>query len=125
MAGWLPTIGAFAIPAVSLLIFFLAYTAQFLFYHIQPGPLSSSQAWTFNGCLLCLWWCYDRACTVDPGRKGWVNKLSNEVYENDGSGSGELRLPKGMRWCKKCEAVKPPRAHHCRQCKRYGISLFS
>lgn len=23
------------------------------------------------------------------------------------------------RWCKKCEAVKPPRAHHCRQCGRY------
>lgn len=120
MAGWLPTVGSFAIPAVSLLIFFLAYTSQYLFYHLQPGPLSWGEALWFNGCVLCIWWCYDRACTADPGRKGWVQNLPYEVYESGVSGSGDPRLEKGMRWCKKCEAVKPPRAHHCRQCGRYG-----
>ena len=119
MAGWLPTVGSFAIPAVSLLIFFLAYTSQYLFYHLQPGPLSRDEALLFNGCVLSIWWCYDRACTVDPGRRGWVNKLTGEISsESKGSGSGGPRLEKGMRWCRKCEAVKPPRAHHCRQCGR-------
>jgi palmitoyltransferase len=123
MAGWLPTVGAFAIPAVSVLIFFLAYTSQFLFYHLQPGPLTRLEALWFNGCVLCIWWCYDRACTVDPGPKGWVQKLTENVSESAGSETQTPRLQKRMRWCKKCEAVKPPRAHHCRQCGRLIISL--
>lgn len=119
MAGWLPTVGSFAIPAVSLLIFFLSYTSQYLFYYLQPGPLSRGEALLFNGCVLAIWWCYDQACTVDPGRKGWVHKVTANGDKSEGNGP---KLEKGMRWCKKCEAVKPPRAHHCRQCGRYGSS---
>src|SRR6187402_3408690 len=113
-----PAVEELAIPAVSTLIFFLAYSSQYLFYYIEPGPLSYKQALWFNIFVLGIWWCYDRACTVDPGRKGWVDKttLAGNGSEED---DGEVRFEKGLRWCKKCEAVKPPRAHHCRKCGRY------
>ncbi len=120
-----PSIEALAIPAVSILISFLAYTSQFLFYHIDPAPLTRTQAAWFNAFVLAIWWCYYKACTVDPGRKGWVDA----ALVGDGEGEGEEKtggqpgLRKGLRWCKKCDAVKPPRAHHCRQCGRYGLAL--
>jgi palmitoyltransferase len=118
-----PAIEDLAIPAVSILIIFLAYTSQFLFYHIEPGPLSRKEATWFNIFVLGIWWCYYWACTVDPGRKGWVEKFAVKGEEGNENGEG-LKMQKGMRWCKKCEAIKPPRAHHCKKCGRY-ISLLS
>ncbi|KAE8448555.1 hypothetical protein EG329_009436 [Mollisiaceae sp. DMI_Dod_QoI] len=111
---WVPAIEDLAVPAVSSLIIFLAYTSQYLFYYIEPGPLSKSEALWFNAFVGCIWWCYDRACTVDPGERGWVRRFSEAEEGED----GEVKLQKGMRWCKKCEAVKPPRAHHCKKCGR-------
>lgn len=117
---WVPPLEDLAIPAVSTLIIFLAYTSQYLFYYIEPGPLWKREAIWFNVFVGCIWWCYDRACSVDPGREGWVGRISSEEEEEeeDEDEDGEVKLQKGMRWCKKCEAVKPPRAHHCRKCGR-------
>lgn len=68
---------------------------------------------------------------MDPGVKGWVGRIGNGKEKDSGDeGEGEeedgdekeeeeVKLKRGMRWCKKCEAVKPPRAHHCRKCGRY------
>lgn len=114
-----PAIEELAIPAVSILILFLAYTSQYLFYYIEPGPFSRNQALWFNGLVLAIWWCYDRACTVDPGPKGWIEKLVMDGNEREDV-SDELKLKNGMRWCRKCDAAKPPRAHHCKQCGRYA-----
>ncbi|KAL3423477.1 DHHC zinc finger domain-containing protein [Phlyctema vagabunda] len=108
------SIQALAVPAVCILIAFLAYTSQILFYHLEPGPLSRKEAIWFNGLVFCLWWCYAEAVRVDPGPKGWVERFAEDVDANE---DGET-LKKGVRWCKKCEAVKPPRAHHCRACGR-------
>ncbi|KAG9233169.1 DHHC palmitoyltransferase-domain-containing protein [Amylocarpus encephaloides] len=114
----------FAVPAVCVLIFFLSYTSQFLFYHIEPGPLEYGDAVWFNVLVGCIWWCYDRACTVDPAPKGWVRRLVKIEKEEDGDDvdgnedGEEVKIPKGMRWCKKCKSVKPPRAHHCKKCGR-------
>jgi hypothetical protein len=109
-----------AIPAVSVLISFLAYTSQFLFYHIEPEPLSQKDAIWFNIVVAAIWWSYYNACTVDPGQKGWVERFA---VKTEGDESEEVHLGKGMRWCRKCETVKPPRAHHCRKCKRYDRIL--
>lgn len=114
----IPSIEDLAIPAVSVLILFLAYTSQYLFYYIEPGPFSKDQAIWFNVFVFCIWLCYDRACTVDPGPKGWVNKVTRSDDESDEDESEEVVLKKGMRWCRKCDAIKPPRAHHCKQCER-------
>lgn len=125
MAGCLPTLGGFAVPAVCFLIFFLSYTSQYLFYYIQPGPLSRDETLLFNGCVLAIWWCYDRACTVDPGQRGWTRKLTGDVDEDESEATESNESGKRMRWCKKCEAVKPPRAHHCRKCGRFEDSSFN
>ncbi|TVY55847.1 Palmitoyltransferase pfa4 [Lachnellula cervina] len=110
-----------AIPAVSLLIIFLAYTSQCLFHYIEPAPLQGADFWCFNTFVLAIWWCYKRACSVDPGPKGWVDKATSDGREDEDDDierEREVKLGKGIRWCKKCKAVKPPRAHHCRQCGR-------
>jgi palmitoyltransferase len=113
-----------AIPGVSFLIAFLAYGSQYLFYFIEPGHLKGAEFWWFNGFVLALWWCYYKACSVDPAPKGWVERVVLRDHEDkaeEGEEDVEEKLGKGMRWCKKCKAVKPPRAHHCKQCGRYKL----
>ncbi|KAL2271028.1 hypothetical protein VTJ83DRAFT_399 [Remersonia thermophila] len=121
------------IPAVCTLIAFLGYFSQYLFGsdpNIAPGPLSRRQSLTFNALLLCLWWCYYRACTVDPGRYVFPSsqQLSppssspNAPLSSGSSSSGPTTTTTTTttttRWCKKCSRPKPLRAHHCRHCAR-------
>lgn len=113
-----PSLQAIAVPGTASIIFFLAYSSQYLFYYIEPRPLNKSQALWFNGLMLAVWWSYDRTVTVDPGRKGWVERAVKSVGDEGENESEAATLKKGLRWCRKCDAVKPPRAHHCRQCGR-------
>lgn len=115
-----------AVPSVCLLIVFLAYSSQYLFYHLDPGPLTRSESIWFNVLVAAIWWSYERAVRVDPGRL--PKKLARAGEENEEELSLEDIMPgkavaldtrKG-RWCKKCNTVKPPRSHHCRQCGRYA-----
>ncbi|KAI0150046.1 zf-DHHC-domain-containing protein [Hypoxylon sp. NC0597] len=129
-----PVLQRLAVPAVCALIAFESYTPQWLFANspdLAPGPLTSAESYTFNALILCLWYTYYKACTVDPGRyvfppnykkkKQRKEKAigSDEEEEEEaeetgvGIGRGQLR-----RWCRKCSAPKPPRAHHCRTCRR-------
>lgn len=108
MAGFsdAPIIQSIAVPAVCLLIAFLGYFSQYVFHYsttLDPGPPSSRETITFNILLVILYYTYFKAVTVDPGRYEFLDK----VIEVD-----------NKRWCKKCEAPKPPRAHHCRHCGR-------
>lgn len=93
-----------AVPAVCTLIAFLGYFPQILFRNetLQPGPPSTSETYIFNTLLGLLWYTYYKAVTTDPGRYVFDEK----IIEVEG------------RWCNKCDAPKPPRAHHCRHCKR-------
>ncbi|KAI1405385.1 zf-DHHC-domain-containing protein [Hypoxylon fuscum] len=129
-----PALQRLAVPAVCILIAFLAYTSQWLFAtapDLAPGPLTTAETYTFNGLLLCLWYTYYKACTVDPGRytfpssvvkrkKGKNNGSDEEVdVQEAGAGEGGWRgTGQIRRWCKKCAAPKPPRAHHCKMCRR-------
>ncbi|KAL7796844.1 DHHC palmitoyltransferase domain-containing protein [Trichoderma ceciliae] len=99
-----PLIQNLAVPAVCLFTAFLSYFSQLIFRQpaLDPGPLSYNESVIFNTLLLCLWCSYFKVVTVDPGRY----TFEAQVLEADG------------RWCKKCQAPKPPRAHHCRHCKR-------
>lgn len=115
----LPAAEQIAIPFVALLISFLSYSSQVLFFYIEPEPLSQKQAVWFNISVAAIWWCYWRACTADPGRKGWVDTVAPVREANEADGS-VLTFDRKLRWCKKCDAVKPPRAHHCRKCGRYA-----
>ncbi|KAI0377683.1 zf-DHHC-domain-containing protein [Hypomontagnella monticulosa] len=130
-----PFLQRLAVPAVCILIAFLAYTSQWLFANapdLTPGPLTTAETYTFNTLVLCLWYTYYKACTVDPGRYVFptsITKREKKKQPRDGAvdsaeesdsqkagtlaGRGQLR-----RWCKKCAAPKPPRAHHCKTCRR-------
>jgi len=109
----LPALRKLAVPSVCILIAFLAYSSQYLFYHLEPGPFTRKEATWFNIPVACIWWSYERACRVDPGR---LPKDLREEDPQDGFSGKEAK--KVGNWCKKCKAVKPPRAHHCRQCNR-------
>ncbi|KAL2837053.1 DHHC palmitoyltransferase-domain-containing protein [Aspergillus pseudoustus] len=105
------TISRLAVPAVCILISFLAYTSQYFFFYFEEDPLRTEEVWRINFFAVCIWICYYRACTVDPGRvpEGWEpNDRKTLRDDNDGR----------QRWCRRCEAFKPPRAHHCKTCRR-------
>ena len=57
-----------AVPGVTLLICFLAYTSQWLFLYIEPGPLRKGDTYFFNLLVACLLICFYRTCFTDPGR---------------------------------------------------------
>lgn len=107
-----PWIAKFAIPAVVLLISFLSYSSQLLFTSLAPGPLSREQYVRFNVLVACIWVSYAKACTKNPGSVPdyW---LRDKQIEQDQSGRKER-----TRFCRKCNAIKPPRSHHCKICKR-------
>jgi hypothetical protein len=111
-----------AIPCVLAIIVFLGYSSQFLFSRIEPHPLESRETIRFNILLVCLLISYGRACWTDPGTaraEAGVNEEEAQHLSHPNSASTPKR-----RWCRKCEAVKPPRAHHCRSCKRYEFKFF-
>ncbi|ROT43634.1 zf-DHHC-domain-containing protein [Sodiomyces alkalinus F11] len=146
MAGFgdAPYIEKLAIPAVSLLVIFLGYSSQYLFHtaeDLEPGPLSRRESIIFNTLLCCIWYTYYKTCTVDPGRYVFPSLPSlpsradqkpqkpatdgrNDDEQDDERRREELsrRINANpnhyARWCRKCEAPKPPRAHHCRTCAR-------
>jgi palmitoyltransferase len=115
------SISQLAVPAVSALIIFLAYTSQYLFLNIEPLPLSTEQLVKFNTLVACTWICYARACATDPGRipADWQPQpvgTEREISQTRDDPSGDLSSR--QRWCRRCEAFKPPRAHHCKTCQR-------
>ena len=116
----LPPVASLAVPAVLLLISFLAYSSQWLFLYLEPCPLEKRQTIIFNALLVCLLVSYAQVCRIDPGHipktgyglNGAVAKAQQSADAGAPGGKGR------QRWCRKCEAVKPPRAHHCKVCKR-------
>ncbi|KAI3394635.1 hypothetical protein diail_2499 [Diaporthe ilicicola] len=121
------------VPAVCLLIIFLGYTSQWLFNtaeNLDPGPLTQRETAIFNILLVCLWLTYYKACTVPPGRYDFPppppppSEAGAAPPPNE---TAETLMPEPepktstaiatTRWCKKCDAPKPLRAHHCRLCK--------
>lgn len=114
------------IPAVCLLIAFLGYTSQWLFNtaeYLEPGPLTQRETTIFNILLACLWWTYYKACTVPPGRYNFPPPKKTDDEPKPDTDKPDKSPPTGpdpkvpARWCKKCSAPKPLRAHHCRHCK--------
>ncbi|KAF2118354.1 DHHC palmitoyltransferase-domain-containing protein [Lophiotrema nucula] len=109
-------LSSLVVPSVYALIFFLAYSSQALFLYLEPHPLERHQLIRFNLLLVCLLICYTRSVNADPGRipkqkqNDDKDENENEIVQN----GKQIR----QRWCRKCEAVKPPRAHHCKECKR-------
>jgi palmitoyltransferase len=114
-----------AVPSVCILISFLAYSSQLLFLYSDPGTLTSAELFKFNAFVLCIWICYLRACTTSPGGvpSEWTPQSSSDGMKNEEEGSEAGRAM--GRWCRKCEVLKPPRAHHCKICGRFVWLMLS
>ena len=110
---------ALAYPGVVSLVSFLALTSQWLFYNIQPGPLRKGEAYIFNALVLALLVCYTRTCYTDPGRipSDWHRNIQTK----DECARVAAEASSRQRYCRKCDMPKPPRAHHCKICKRYVV----
>lgn len=106
------TIYKLAIPTVSFLVIFLAYTSQYFFLHFESVPLRKDEVWKLNIVTLCVWVCYFRSCYVDPGR------LPQNLKASPSNPQDKTQTGNRQRWCRRCEAYKPARAHHCKTCKR-------
>ncbi|KFY87105.1 hypothetical protein V500_07188 [Pseudogymnoascus sp. VKM F-4518 (FW-2643)] len=115
-----PALKKLAVPFVCGLIAFLSYSSQYLFYHLEPGPLTTKEAAWFNTLIVCIWLTYERACRLDPGRlpKSLAEGGGRDGQETAKAADAPAKELRAGNWCKKCDAVKPPRAHHCRQCNR-------
>jgi palmitoyltransferase len=115
-----------AVPSVYLLIVFLSYSSQWLLLHLDPEPLKRGELIRFNILLVCLLISYTRSVFVDPGRifTGLKKELDEDGQDNlsEKALEEEEKAKKSRKWCRRCKAVKPPRAHHCRTCKRF-VSL--
>ncbi|KAF2636116.1 palmitoyltransferase pfa4 [Massarina eburnea CBS 473.64] len=112
----------FAVPGVYILITFLGYPSQILFLYLDPGPLSKNELILSNILLACIFITYTQSVFVDPGtipnKKGKENEDGKEQGGLNGNGSGEKSTGQRTKWCRRCDAAKPPRAHHCKECKR-------
>lgn len=107
-----PWIAKLAVPGVVALIAFLSYSSQLLFQTLAPGPLTKKQYLYFNVLVACIWISYARACWTDPGSvpEYWLRDQENEQKQAE--------RKERTRYCRKCDAVKPPRSHHCKVCQR-------
>jgi len=117
------TIQELAPYATLSIISFLAFPSQWLFTKIEPGPLNGTQFIKFNIVIFSIMYCYCRAWLSDPGRVpgAWTPaevELDAEAAEPAPPLTG--RSHQRLRWCRRCEAYKPPRAHHCKTCKRWA-----
>ncbi|KAL7408816.1 DHHC palmitoyltransferase-domain-containing protein [Mrakia frigida] len=99
------------------LISFIAYTSQiFVIWPWYDRELSwelVALLGPFNVLVGMIFWSYYLCVTTEPGRvpDKWEPDPGREDME-------VKKLTGGPRYCSKCSAYKPPRAHHCKTCNR-------
>ncbi|ORY97517.1 DHHC palmitoyltransferase-domain-containing protein [Syncephalastrum racemosum] len=112
--------------AVCLLIAFIALSSQY--YFLIPGLQNESllsqlkSLAPFNILVGLVFYNYYLAVSTDPGRvpSSW------QVPDQYMIPTSEQRRAQGItgpRFCKTCDAYKPPRAHHCRICRRCVLKM--
>ncbi|KAJ5917253.1 hypothetical protein N7466_010807 [Penicillium verhagenii] len=89
------SISQLAVPAVSVLIGFLAYTSQYFFWRFESAPLQNDEIWKINIFASCIWICYYRACYVNPGRLPLEKKSANADQKEKDQATGR------QRWCRR------------------------
>ncbi|KAI8099607.1 zf-DHHC-domain-containing protein [Halteromyces radiatus] len=118
--------GQYIVLGVCCLIGTLALTTQWFVLVPSLGGWSSPQTLKSLGPLnlgiLVLSYYYYLAIVTDPGKvpEGWEPPYSLiQRPEEVQSSKGET----GPRFCRSCDAYKPPRAHHCRVCRRCVLKM--
>ncbi|KZT08720.1 zf-DHHC-domain-containing protein [Laetiporus sulphureus 93-53] len=110
--------GRLFVGFVLCLICFIAYSSQiFIIWPWYGRELSVellSLLVPFNTLVGMLLWNYYLCVVTDPGTA--PERWQPDVQDSDGY--EVKKLTRRPRYCRTCEAYKPPRAHHCKQCKR-------
>ena len=82
-----------------------------------------------NVLLVLIFITYTKSVFVDAGTipRDWAERLDGDGggKEKDEKSEGTVAAVKSRKWCRKCDAAKPPRAHHCKECKRYVSVVIS
>ncbi|KAK9123940.1 hypothetical protein Sjap_013542 [Stephania japonica] len=118
--------GAITLPIIAVLssIFYLYYTTVFVFIDdwfglaTSPGLLN---ALAFTAVVAICLAAYAAAILKDPGK---VPETFVPDVEDSETPMHEIKRKGGdLRFCQKCSHYKPPRAHHCRVCKRCVLRM--
>ncbi|CAH8391378.1 unnamed protein product [Eruca vesicaria subsp. sativa] len=116
----------FSLPvaAVTLVIGFIYFSTVFTFIDrwfsltSSPGIVNAA---AFTGLAMMCVYSYSVAVFRDPGR---VPLSYMPDVEDQESPVHEIKRKGGdLRYCQKCSHFKPPRAHHCRVCKRCVLRM--
>ncbi|KAL3678792.1 hypothetical protein R1sor_021748 [Riccia sorocarpa] len=112
------------VAMVLIVIGFVYHTTVFLVIEpwlslsTAPGMLN---AVFFTGLGAMALFCYVLAVLKDPGR---IPSSYMPDLEEPGLALHEVKRKGGdLRYCQKCSHYKPPRAHHCRVCKRCVLRM--
>ncbi|EMD34715.1 hypothetical protein CERSUDRAFT_116907 [Gelatoporia subvermispora B] len=115
--------GRLFVGCTTALICFISYSPQiFVVWPWYGSELSTellSLIIPFNILVGMLLWNYCLSVVTDPGRipPSWEPDLQDQ------DGYEVKRLTSEPRYCRTCESYKPPRAHHCWQCKRCVLRM--
>lgn len=93
-------------------------TDQWLSLGTAPGLLN---AIIFTGLTAMSVLCYTLAIIRDPGQV--PSSYVADLEDSDSSMHEVKRKGGDLRYCQKCGQYKPPRAHHCRVCKRCVLRM--
>lgn len=115
---------SFHVAAVTVAISYIYFSTMLVFIDQWFGLWTSPgimNAVVFTGVAVMCVYSYSVAVFTDPGRvpSSFVPDIEdpeNPVHEIKRKG-GDLR------YCQKCSLYKPPRAHHCRICKRCVLRM--
>ncbi|KAJ6955203.1 hypothetical protein NC652_006600 [Populus alba x Populus x berolinensis] len=86
---------------------------------------------TFHSLLVMLLWSYFSVVLTDPGSvpPNWRPAIDEERGEADPLNGSEFsgvqsdQLNQRIRYCRKCNQLKPPRCHHCSVCGRCVLKM--
>jgi hypothetical protein len=83
---------------------------------LLSSPVGLAHAAVFQASCVMILWSYFAASTSDPGSV--KTKTANIADLWAPADDAERVWKPQRRYCKKCECIKPPRAHHCSTCQR-------
>lgn len=109
-----------------MLLGFVYYVTIFIFIKDRVGLQTSAgllNALIFT-LLLCLCvFSFSVAVATDPGYVPFAYVPDVEDDSSGASSDQELKKAAERRQCDKCSAYKPPRAHHCKVCRRCVLRM--
>ncbi|PWN91007.1 zf-DHHC-domain-containing protein [Acaromyces ingoldii] len=124
---------------LSLILFLVVSPQPFLFapyfFHRLAYETRAEAAWhlakylvPFNVCAGLLLLNYALCVRMDPGSvpAGWQPPALEEDEKKEAAEGVKERPAKSgnkRRYCGKCKAYKPPRAHHCKTCRRCVLRM--